>query len=68
MDKTYYDTIDQLEKMDIHRDYILGWIGGYMKNPHREEQRVSDAYSAGYADGESGETTQAGDWKGAQHE
>jgi len=25
--------------------------GGYLVNPEREEQRVTDAYEAGYADG-----------------
>ena len=63
MDKYYYKTIDNLENMNVDRDYILGWIGGYLKNPHREEQRVTEAYTAGYADGENKDTTHADNWK-----
>lgn len=63
MDKTYYDTIDKLEKMGIDREYIQGWIGGYMQNPAREEQRVTDAYTAGYQDGESHSIDAAESWQ-----
>ncbi len=62
MNKNYYETVDKLEKMKVDREYILGWIGGYLNNPPREEQRVTEAYTAGYADGESKETVRAGDW------
>lgn len=63
MDQFYYETIDKLEKMNVQREYILGWISGYMNNPEREEQRVTEAYTAGYADGENKETTNAEQWK-----
>ena len=63
MDKFYYETIDNLEKMNIEREYIQGWIGGYLGNPVREEQRVTEAYTAGYTDGQNKETTQADAWK-----
>lgn len=63
MDKHYYKTIDNLENMNVDRDYILGWIGGYLHNPHREEQRVTEAYTSGYADGESKQITHADNWK-----
>lgn len=62
MDKSYYEAVDKLEKMGVDGEYIQGWIGGYMSNPKREEQRITDAYEAGYGDGESKETTNAGDW------
>lgn len=51
MDKEYYETIDKLEKMGVDREYIQGWIGGYLENPKREEQRITEAYEAGYEDG-----------------
>lgn len=51
MDKQYYETIDKLEKMGVDREYIQGWIGGYLENPKREEQRITEAYEAGYEDG-----------------
>lgn len=62
MDQLYYGTIEKLEQMNVEREYILGWIGGYMNNPEREEQRVTEAYTAGYADGENKETTNAEHW------
>ena len=65
MDQQYHEIIRQLEEMNTHREYILGWIGGYMHNPQREEQRVTEAYSAGYADGENRDTAHAGSWKAA---
>ncbi len=51
MDNTYYETIDKLEKMGVNREYIQGWTGGYLDNPKREEQRVTEAYEVGYEDG-----------------
>lgn len=59
MDKTYYDTVDQLEKAGVSREYILGWMGGYLGNPDREEQRVTEAYTAGYEDAQNGNTDNA---------
>ena len=64
--KTYYDTIDKLEKMQVDREYIQGWIGGYLHNPKREVQRLTEAYSAGYEDGQNGTISKAGNWKIAQ--
>ncbi len=63
MEQDYYDTIDKLEKMGVDREYIQGWIGGYMQNPPREEQRVTEAYTAGYEDGSEKETNNAETWK-----
>lgn len=63
IDSSYYETIDQLEKMGVERDYIVGWIGGYMENPEVEEQRRNDAYSAGYEDGKGRQTTNAERWR-----
>lgn len=62
MDQTYYDTVTQLEKMPADREYTLGWMGGYLQNPMREEQRVTEAYEAGYADGGNGNTESATQW------
>ena len=46
MDNAYYETVDHLEKLGVNKDYIQGWVGGYLGNPEREEQRVTDAYKA----------------------
>jgi hypothetical protein len=58
----YYNTIVELEKNQTNREYIVGWMGGYLQNPAREEQRVTEAYEAGYADGGNGNTDSASKW------
>ena len=63
MDPMYYDTITKLESMGVDREYIQGWIGGFLNNPKREEQRINDAYTAGYEDGENKSTDNADKWK-----
>ena len=59
MDTEYYETIDKLEKLGVDREYIQGWIGGYLENPKREEQRISEAYEVGYEDGSAKEIKNA---------
>jgi hypothetical protein len=51
MGTPYYDAIDRMEKKKVDPEYINGWASGFLHNPKREEQRVSDAYEAGYAHG-----------------
>ncbi|MDM8565132.1 hypothetical protein QUF74_05710 [Candidatus Halobeggiatoa sp. HSG11] len=58
----YYDTITELEKNQTNREYIVGWMGGYLQNPAREEQRINEAYEAGYEDGGNGTTDSASNW------
>ncbi len=48
--------------MQVERDYMLGWMGGFLQNPSREEQRVTEAYEAGYADGDSHSTDNLAQW------
>lgn len=62
MDQTYYDTVSKLEKSSTDREYVVGWMGGYLQNPHREEQRVTEPYEAGYSDGSNGNTNSASKW------
>ncbi len=45
--------------MGVMHDYFVGWAGGYLENPDREEQRITPAYSAGYEDGKNRHTGQA---------
>lgn len=61
----YYKAVEQMQKSGVDPDYIQGWIGGYMHNPKREEQRVTEAYEAGYADGESGDVSKFESWRAA---
>ena len=62
MDTTYYQTIEQLEKLGVDPEYVQGWVGGYLGNPEREEQRISEAYKAGYHDGRKRLTDAALNW------
>ena len=51
MDKFYREATTKMETSGVQPDYIIGWQGGYLGHPEREEQRSSDAYAAGYKDG-----------------
>lgn len=51
MSQSYYDIITEMEKKGVDPDYVQGWQGGYLHNPTREEQRMSEAYSTGFEDG-----------------
>ena len=62
MDQTYREITDKMEKAKVNPDYILGWQGGYLRHPTREEQRATEAYKAGYEDGKSKETNKYQNW------
>lgn len=62
MDQTYYDAVTKMEQMGVNDEYIQGWQAGYLHNPQREEQRVTEAYEAGYADGENKTLENLGNW------
>lgn len=51
MNQEYYEQVVKMEKAGVDPEYIQGWQGGYLVNPEREEQRVTEAYEAGYEDG-----------------
>ena len=51
MGSPYYEAIDRMEKQKVDPEYVNGWASGYLHNPKREEQRVSEAYDTGYAHG-----------------
>ena len=62
MDKTYYETVEKIEKAGVDPEYLNGWASGYLHNPKREEQRITDAYLAGYEDGWNKNTDHMQDW------
>lgn len=62
MNKTYYETIDAMEKAGVNKEYINGWACGFLHNPKREEQRITEAYEAGYTDGEEEKTDGYNKW------
>ena len=62
MDQAYRDAVTQMEKMGVQSEYLLGWQGGYLGHPLREEQRLTEAYEAGHADGLAKTTENFADW------
>jgi len=62
MDQTYHRAVTEMEKMKVDREYMLGWMGGYLDNPMREEQRVNEAYEAGYEDGKNRNNSNFAQW------
>ncbi len=65
MNQAYRDATTKMEEMKVNPEYIVGWQGGYLGHPKREEQRVTEAYDAGYEDGESKSTENFASWKNA---
>ncbi|MGB0714135.1 MAG: Alvin_2107 family globule sulfur oxidation protein [Gammaproteobacteria bacterium] len=62
MDNFYNESISKMENAGVQRDYIVGWAGGYLGNPDREEQRVNEAYEAGYNDGQEKNAENFNSW------
>lgn len=58
----YRQTIVEMENKHVDCEYIQGWIGGFMGNPKREEQRVTEAYEKGYEDGKNQNTSNYENW------
>ena len=63
MDQLYRETVSKMEKTSVDPEYVLGWEGGYLSHPKREEQRTTDAYNAGYEDGANKNTDNFQKWK-----
>ena len=62
MNQSYRDAITQMEKLNVQDEYILGWQGGFLGHPKREEQRLTEAYEAGYEDGNAKSTENFANW------
>ncbi len=62
MNQAYYDAVVKMEKMGVNAEYVQGWQGGFLHNPEREEQRVNEAYSAGFEDGKNATTDNFDKW------
>ncbi|RLA08807.1 MAG: hypothetical protein DRQ51_01270 [Gammaproteobacteria bacterium] len=62
MNQQYRDTTTKMEEAGVKTDYIIGWQGGFMKHPKREEQRLTEAYEAGYNDGYEGKNESYANW------
>jgi len=62
MNQFYYDAVTKMEQLGVDEEYVQGWQAGFLQNPKREEQRVTEAYEAGYADGEEKSTDNFSNW------
>jgi hypothetical protein len=62
MNQAYRDAVTQMEEMNVQQEYVLGWQGGFLGHPQREEQRLTEAYEAGYADGSARATENFSNW------
>ena len=62
MNQSYYDAVTKMEGMNVNEENIQGWQAGFLQNPKREEQRVTEAYEAGYADGEEKSSDNFANW------
>lgn len=51
-----------MQDSSVDKDYAYGWASGALGNPAREEQRVTEAYTAGYEDGSTGATDNWQKW------
>jgi hypothetical protein len=62
MNQAYRDAITQMEEMKVQQEYVLGWQGGFLGHPQREEQRLTEAYEAGYEDGSAKSSDNFSTW------
>jgi len=60
--QAYYDAVTKMEEAGVDNEYIQGWQSGYWLNPEREEQRITDAYKAGYEKGKEKDPTGFEEW------
>ncbi len=62
MNQEYRDATTRMEEMKVNPEYILGWQGGFLGHPMREEQRLTEAYEAGFEDGSEKTTDNLSQW------
>ena len=62
MNQEYRDATTRMEEMKVNSEYILGWQGGFLGHPMREEQRLTEAYEAGFEDGSEKTTDNLSQW------
>ena len=63
MDKEiYHSTLKKMHEAGVKPEYSHGWASGALGNPELEEQRITEAYTAGYEHGEQGVLDGYKDW------
>jgi hypothetical protein len=60
---TYYNAVKKMEEIGVDPEYLQGWMAGYLSNPEREEQRVTETYTSGYEDGQEKTSDNFDNWK-----
>jgi len=58
----YYSTLKAMHDAGVKDEYYHGWASGALNNPELEEQRVTEAYTAGYEHGQAGVADGYKDW------
>jgi hypothetical protein len=51
----YHAALKLMHEAGVNRAYYHGWASGVLGNPLLEEQRVTDAYTAGFEHGQEGD-------------
>ena len=62
MNQAYRDAVTKMEEMQVNPEYVLGWQGGFLGHPKREEQRLTEAYEGGYEDGAAKTSDNFANW------
>ena len=62
MNQAYYDAVVKMEKAGVDPEYVVGWQCGFLLNPKREEQRLTEAYEAGFEDGTAKNAENFSNW------
>ncbi|MFM2319135.1 MAG: hypothetical protein RLZZ215_1756 [Pseudomonadota bacterium] len=65
MNQQYYDAVVTMEQAGTDSEFVQGWQNGYLYNPMREEQRLNEAFEAGYAAGKSRDLEAYKEWVAA---
>jgi len=52
--KDFHSALKTMQEAGASPQYCHGWASGALNNTPLEEQRVTDAYTAGFEDGSSG--------------
>lgn len=62
MNQQYYNAVVAMEQAGADNEFVQGWQNGYLHNPMREEQRLNEAYEAGYEAGKGRDTDAYKKW------
>lgn len=63
---TYHASLKIMHESGVDARYCHGWATGVLDNTPLEEQRVTEAYTAGYTDGKSGNLENYKNWIAAK--